>query len=130
MKKIQFTLSPIEFFDAEKSHMKEIVVSIDLDKEMAFYTIYERNDNILPSKDMDYEKAVELLKGSLSRSQIIPPLYGATEFADEIGWKLGKISVYDNRGKLPVPALKIGKRSFWTKEQVDRFKNQLALNIK
>lgn len=50
-------------------------------------------------------------------------LYGLTEFAAELpGMDRKKLSVYYNRGKLPEPFGKAGKRPLWTKEQIENYK--------
>jgi hypothetical protein len=51
-------------------------------------------------------------------------LYGQAEFAKEIGWDDRKIRVYYQRGKLPEPYAKAGKRPLWTKEQIEQYKSK------
>lgn len=54
-------------------------------------------------------------------------LYGLTEFSACLGegWDRRKASVYYKRGKLPEPFAMAGDRPFWTKEQVEEFKERL-----
>lgn len=48
----------------------------------------------------------------------LPELLGTTEVGLLIGWDRRKVSVYLERGKLPKPATHVGKRPFWTKNQI------------
>lgn len=55
----------------------------------------------------------------------IPELFGMQEFGNVIGFDRRKMSVYLSRNKLPEPATKVGTRSFWTKEQVESFHEEV-----
>jgi len=51
----------------------------------------------------------------------LPELLGSIEFARAIGYERRKFSVYLSRNKFPEPAVKVGTRSFWTREQVNQY---------
>jgi len=53
-------------------------------------------------------------------------LYGIKEFGDMIDWSRQKTAVYYQRGKLPEPhALVGGKRPVWTREQIEKWKEEI-----
>ena len=52
----------------------------------------------------------------------LPPLYGLSDFAKEIGWSRQKLRVYYERNKLPEPATSAGTRPLWTIEQIEEYK--------
>ena len=51
----------------------------------------------------------------------IPPLLGVTEVSRLIGWDRRKVSVYYERGKFPPAATVVGKRPFWSKNQIEQW---------
>lgn len=52
--------------------------------------------------------------------------YGTKEFADYLEWDKAKLHTYYKRGKVPDPKGFVGKRPFWTKEQMEQFKKECS----
>lgn len=53
--------------------------------------------------------------------ETIPQLMGLTEIGKLLGWTTDKVAVYNNRGKLPPPSIKIGNRQYWTQRQINKW---------
>jgi predicted DNA-binding transcriptional regulator AlpA len=62
----------------------------------------------------------EEIKALLDKMDLIT----SAEVAKMLGWSVSKVSVYGERGKLPVPITVIGGRPVWTRAQIERFKNK------
>lgn len=62
---------------------------------------------------MDQRKAFEELE-----------IKGAAEFAKILGWDVRKLSVYNERGKLPEPIGHVNSRPVWTMKQIDDYLNK------
>lgn len=48
-------------------------------------------------------------------------LINSMEVAVILGWSIGKVSVYAQRGKLPDPIAYIGGRPIWARSQIEKF---------